>query len=188
MLWTMDGYRPNMTSLGYLGCVTVENFIVCAPVRLLNWRPFQFRTLFFNRVRKNKAFRLSPVQNFIVYVHQLRRILENSLYFLEVKAGRKTLHKIGITKRSIEERVIEVERDLLAHWKRVEIKILDTWQHRGNVELYFKHRYQSFNYRIGKLTEYFKFDEVGSVLSELRQMKPKALTPVEADILAGKLG
>lgn len=123
-----------------------------------------------------------------IYCAQLRHILENDLYFLEVKADIKTLHKIGITKRSIEERVIEVERDLLAHWKRVEIKVLDTWQHRGNVELYFKHRYQSFNYRIGKLTEYFKFDDVASVLSELRQMKPKALTPVEADILAGKLG
>ena len=73
-----------------------------------------------------------------------------------------------------------------AHYKSVEIKGLDIWQHRGNVELYFKYRYKEFNYRIGKLTEYFKFDEVEPVLSDLRQMKPKILSRSELDILEGK--
>jgi hypothetical protein len=73
-----------------------------------------------------------------------------------------------------------------AHYKSVEIKGLDIWQHRGNVELYFKYCYKEFNYRIGKLTEYFKFDEVEPVLSDLRQMKPKILSGSELDILEGK--
>jgi len=40
-----------------------------------------------------------------IYCAQLKRILESNLYFLQIKAGRKLLHKIGVTKRSIEERV-----------------------------------------------------------------------------------
>ena len=96
-----------------------------------------------------------------IYRAQYKRILENKLYFLEIQAGRKLLHKIGITKRPIAERVLEVRRDLTNHYKSVEIQVLDTWEHRGNVELYFKHRYQPFNYKIGTLTEYFKFNDVG---------------------------
>lgn len=79
----------------------------------------------------------------------------------------------------------EIQRDLAAHYKSVEIQLMDTWEHRGNVELYFKHRYQKFNYKIGKLTEYFKFDNVESVLQDLRRMSNKALTSVELELLEG---
>jgi hypothetical protein len=48
------------------------------------------------------------------------------------------------------------------------------------VELYFKHRYKEFNYKIGKLTEYFKFDDIEPVLRDLRRMKPQVLEQVEA--------
>ncbi|MBD2537128.1 GIY-YIG nuclease family protein, partial [Nostoc flagelliforme FACHB-838] len=60
-----------------------------------------------------------------------------------------------------------------------------TWSHRGNVELYFKHRYHNYNYRIGSLTEYFKFGatDANAALHELQQMKDKVLSPVEIDIL-----
>jgi transcriptional regulator with XRE-family HTH domain len=73
----------------------------------------------------------------------------------------------------IEERVIEIYRDLAAYYKKIEIKILETSA--------------SPNYKIGKLTEYFKFDEVEPVLRDLRQMKPKVLEKVELDILDGNL-
>ena len=96
------------------------------------------------------------------------------------------MYKIGVTKRPIEERVIEIKRDLSTYSNKFEIKILGTWKHRGNVELYFKHRYKEFNYKIGKLTEYFKFDDVEPVLLDLRQMKPKILEQVELDIWEGK--
>ena len=120
-----------------------------------------------------------------IYRAQYKRILENKLYFLEIKAGKKLLHKIGITKRPIAERVAEVERDLANHYKSVEIQLIDTWNHRGNVELYFKHRYKNSNYRIGKLTEYFKFDDVELVLEDLHQMQPKVLQPVELELMEG---
>jgi hypothetical protein len=60
-----------------------------------------------------------------LYRAQLKRLLENTLYFLEIRVGKKTLHKIGVTKRPIEERLVEIERDLAAHAKKFEIQVID---------------------------------------------------------------
>ena len=62
------------------------------------------------------------------------------------------------------------------------LDILGTWQHRGNVELYFKHRYKEFNYRIGKLTEYYMFKDVDAVLEDLCSMQQKILVESELEI------
>ena len=131
----------------------------------------------------NSQYLPEKLADFRIYRAQLKRILLNNLYFLEIKVGRKLLHKIGVTKRPIEERVMEVQRDLAAYYKRVDIQVLGVWKHRGNVELYFKHRYKDFNYRIGSLTEYFKLADVEAVWDDLRQMQPKVLAPVELDVL-----
>src|SRR4028118_2043301 len=120
----------------------------------------------------------------LIYRAQLRRILVNSLYFLEVKADGNIFYKIGVTTRSIEERIAEVQRDVRAHYSDVVVNLLGLWEHRGNIELYFKHRYQPFNYRIGKLTEYFQFPNVKAVLQEKCEMKPKMLSDVEVDVLS----
>lgn len=127
--------------------------------------------------------RLADLQ---IYSALFKRILTNSLYFLEVLADGHVFHKIGVTSRSIEQRVKEVQRDMNAHFKNVAIAVLGTWAHRGNVELYFKHRYKDSNYKIGTLTEYFKFDDVSSVLDDLRQMEPKVLNQADIAILGGK--
>jgi len=119
----------------------------------------------------------------LIYRAQLRRILVNSLYFLEVKANGNIFYKIGVTTRSIEERIAEVQRDVRAHYSDVAVNLLGLWEHRGNVELYFKHRYQPFNYRIGKLTEYFVFPNVKAVLNDLYGMKPKLMSAVELDAI-----
>jgi hypothetical protein len=122
----------------------------------------------------------------LIYRAQLRRILVNSLYFLEVKANGHCFYKIGVTTRSIEERIAEVQRDVRAHYSDVGVSLLGLWEHRGNVELYFKHRYQPFNYRIGKLTEYFAFPFVKAVLQDLCEMKPKVLSAVESDAIGDR--
>ncbi|MDB9513881.1 GIY-YIG nuclease family protein [Kamptonema animale CS-326] len=111
-----------------------------------------------------------------IYRAQLRRILLNSLYFLEVKADGEIFYKIGVTTRLIEERIAEVQRDLKAHYSNVAVNLLGFWQHRGNVELYFKHRYKAFNYRIGKLTEYFQFTNVKLILNDLYEMTPNMVS------------
>ena len=121
-----------------------------------------------------------------IYRAQLRRILVNSLYFLEVKADGQTFYKIGVTTRSIEERIAEVQRDVRAHYSDVAINLLGLWEHRGNVELYFKHRYQPFNYRIGTLTEYFAFPDVKVVLNDLYEMESKVLSDAELDAIGRK--
>ncbi|GAX45831.1 hypothetical protein NIES4075_68520 [Tolypothrix sp. NIES-4075] len=120
-----------------------------------------------------------------LYRAQVKRILSCTLYFLEIQTNKGTLYKIGVTERRVTERVAEVERDLLAHYQTVAIRVLGTWSHRGNVELYFKHCYQDFNYPIGTLTEYYKFNTEDAlfVLRDLQEMKTKVLSPVEIDIL-----
>ncbi|MEG3918528.1 GIY-YIG nuclease family protein [Microcoleus sp. T3_A4] len=120
----------------------------------------------------------------LIYRSQLRRILSNSLYFLEVKADGQTFYKIGITTRSISERIAEVQRDVRAHYSDVTVNLLGLWESRGNVELYFKHRYKTFNYRIGTLTEYFQFPDVKAVLNDLYGMEPPALFAGEVDARA----
>jgi hypothetical protein len=119
----------------------------------------------------------------LIYRAQLRRILVNSLYFLEVKADGHCFYKIGVTTRSIEERIAEVQRDVRAHYSDVVVNLLGLWEHRGNVELYFKHRYKAFNYRIGKLTEYFVFPNGKGVLNDLYGMEPKVLSEVELNAI-----
>lgn len=117
-----------------------------------------------------------------IYKLQLRRILRFTLYFLQIKADDRVLHKIGVTSRDISDRLPEIERDLKQHYSNIAIDVLGTWQHRGNVELYFKHRYKKFNYRIGKLTEYYRFKNIGSVLEDLHLMQSKLLQGEELDI------
>jgi len=111
-----------------------------------------------------------------IYRAQLRRILLNSLYFLEIKADSQVFYKIGITTRQIEERIAEIQRDLKGHYSNIVVNLLGLWQHRGNVELYFKHRYKDFNYPIGSLTEYFRFADVKTVLNDLFEMEAKELS------------
>ncbi|MBW4533659.1 MAG: hypothetical protein KME09_06945 [Pleurocapsa minor HA4230-MV1] len=82
-----------------------------------------------------------------IYRLQLQRILRFTLYFLQIDVDGKTLHKIGVTSRTMSDceasrrhRLREIERDLKQHHSIIEINVLGTWQHRGNVELYFLYR------------------------------------------------
>ena len=126
-----------------------------------------------------------------IYQLQLRRILRFTLYFLQIKADGRVLNKIGVTSRDISDhevaayadRLSEIERDLKQHYSNIDINVLNTFKHRGNIELYFKHRYQEFNYPIGKLTEYYKFDDVDAVLKDLFSMEQKVLQNEELEIL-----
>jgi hypothetical protein len=138
----------------------------------------------------NSLFLAERLTDLRLYRAQLKKILLQSLYYLEVTVDGDTLYKIGVTQRPIEERVAEVQRSLRSHFKAVSIKLLGVWAHRGNVEKYFKHRYQDFNHPIGSLTEYYKFnsaEDIKVILRDLRRMKPKVLCQAETDILEGKL-
>ncbi len=120
--------------------------------------------------------------DFRIYKALLKRILLNSLYFLQIKTAKKTFYKIGITTRPIEQRIAEVKQDLSKYFSHPIIDLLGLWEHRGNVELYFKHKYKDYNYRIGKLTEYFEFPDIKLILSDLFEMKIKVLTEKEQNL------
>jgi hypothetical protein len=126
-----------------------------------------------------------------LYRAQWRRLLQSTLYLVEVQHNSANwglpLHKIGVTTRDINARLAEIERDLVPHLGQVQLKVLDTWAHRGSVEFYFKHRYQKAQRRLGPLTEYFLFPDLKAVLSyDLRRMPGKQLTPFEQDIFIGR--
>jgi len=114
-----------------------------------------------------------------IYKAQLKRILSSNLYLLVVQADGQTFHKIGVTSRPIQERLSEINYDLSQHFSNVTLNLLGTWQHRANVELYFKYRYKRFNFPIGSLTEYFKFATIDPILKELQRMPPKIMSEVE---------
>jgi hypothetical protein len=120
-----------------------------------------------------------------LYRAQYRRILASCLYFLKIDNGR--LYKIGVTTRHISERVHEVRQDLQAHLGDVGIDVIGTWPAYGNLELYFKYRYQDQNVRVGVLTEYFAFANVSPVLLDLENLPTRRLTRLEEGILAGEL-
>lgn len=168
------------------------------PVGALEFRQFndvQEPLLFKKLLKLELAFKHAEYKNapdlayrftdLKLYRAQLQRILSSNLYFLEIETNIGTLYKIGVTQRPVIKRVAEVKIDLLAHYSSVAIRVLGTWEHRGNIELYFKHRYRDFNHPIGSLTEYYKFnaEDVKIVLRDLQQMQPKILSPDEIDIL-----
>lgn len=118
-----------------------------------------------------------------LYQDQYHRVLASTLCLLEIKAEGLTLHKIGVTRREVEERLAEIERDLAAHFTSFKAKVVDTWAHRGAVEFYFKYRYRHCRYELGSLTEYFQFETPGLVTRDLRRMKPIEWDEKELDIL-----
>lgn len=131
----------------------------------------------------NLSFCLTDLR---IYLTQLRKILRSTLYYLEVQADGQVLHKIGITSRPMTKRLTEIRQDLRAHFQNTTINVLGTWSSRGNVEKYFKYKYSDFNYPIGSLTEYFKFDRLEdafAVKSDLERMKPKVLSQIEQGIV-----
>ncbi len=84
------------------------------------------------------------------------------------------------------ERLEEIRVDLAPLLGDVPIKVIDTFEHRGNVELYFRHRYAASAAQLGLLTEYFHFDEPKPIITELRRMNAKMLTEFEQVILSGQ--
>lgn len=123
-----------------------------------------------------------------IYRAEFRKILANTLYYLQIDTGETSIYKIGVTQRNLSERLVEIERDLRSHFQSFSVKVLGEWSHRGNVEKYFKHRYSFFNFSIGDLTEYFVFPEkeAKAVLRDAGRMELKGLSKIEAGILAGE--
>jgi len=138
-----------------------------------------------SRLRPNIPY-LDPVTALIdlqLYRRQWQRILTSTLYFLKI--GTEGLYKIGVTTRSIEERVNEIEADLMLPLGQVKIEVIGTWPSRGNVERYFLHRYAAYRQPLGNLSEYFRLADAKPVIRDLRRMQDKVLSALENQVLAG---
>jgi hypothetical protein len=118
-----------------------------------------------------------------IYRAQMRRVLGLTLYFLEINNGQ--YHKIGVTSRSMKERLAEIKSDLQPLIGDVAIKVVYTFPYRGNAELYFKHRHNANSVQLGTLTEYFHFDNLKPIMTELRRVKNKSLDDFEQAVLSG---
>ena len=116
-----------------------------------------------------------------LYRAQLKRVLSQHLYYLKVQTTKACFYKIGVTSRSIEERLSEIRTEVGSLVSVLDITVLGLWQHCGRVEHYFKHRFREQNQPIGPLTEYFSFDEARAkkVLRELRRLKSKQTLSAE---------
>lgn len=118
---------------------------------------------------------IGTLGDYRLYYAQLERLLSTSLYYLQIDAGKERFYKIGVTTRTVEERVSEIEYDLQKYIGAAAIKVLGTWPAAGRVEHYFKHRFSACNKPIGPLSEYFSFDkdQAKKVLRELQRLKSK---------------
>lgn len=122
-----------------------------------------------------------------LYRQQWRRILTNTLYFLEVVITPVyKLYKIGVTTRPIAERIAEITAELKPLVGDVAINVIKTFDQRGNVEPYFKYRYAARRAALDTLTEYFDFiSDLPEVKRDLSRMQAKTLTPLELEIIRG---
>lgn len=102
------------------------------------------------------------------------------LYFLLIEfENRAPLFKVGITSRSdLSERISEIKNDLRSFGIR-ELSILIELPGHAYLESYFKKKYSTQQIKLGKLTEYFGFDElmVNEIVVELNQLLPQPQLP-----------
>lgn len=119
-----------------------------------------------------------------LYRAQLKRVHSAILYFLTIEHSSGQLYKIGVTTRTLDERIMEIQRNLTAYYQEVTITPMLTLNNRGAVETYFKFRYQANNVKVGVLTEYFQFSQVDDVVSELHALGERDLTEFDQQLLA----
>ncbi|MEM7364464.1 MAG: hypothetical protein AAF525_10605 [Pseudomonadota bacterium] len=134
----------------------------------------------------------SSLVDYQLYLSHLDRLMQQSLYFLDVgiqetpRSKLRSLNKIGMTHRAIDERLAEIRTELGRYCHKATVEVLDVLPNKGRVELYFKRKYRKRQHRIGPLTEYFEFGQ-RSPVDALRTLKKVKLTPELAE-LSSSLG
>lgn len=100
------------------------------------------------------------------------------LYFLLIEfESRPPLFKIGITSRAnMTERMAEIRQDLHTY-QVTNVSVLTELTGYAYLESYFKHKYAHRQTKLGKLTEYFAFDDdqLAHILDQLAQLSPPPL-------------
>ena len=140
------------------------------------------KTINFNLELREENLKQAEI-DFRLYCAQYQRVIQRNLYFLQIKTDPKIFYKIGVTSRNIKERIQEINIDLSKLFDDFSISLLGIWFHRGNVEHYFKYRYEDYRFPLGSLTEYFQFEDIESILAEFKALDNKQLDRLEQDII-----
>ncbi len=111
-----------------------------------------------------------------IFEWTLDRFTRSQLYFLEIETAEKTIHKIGITQRSLEERIKEIRHDLKNLSDVRNIAPLQVLPAMSSVEAYFLLRFHARQFKFSESDphhEYFDFpdpEELAQVRQELQQL------------------
>lgn len=179
---------PKLTTLGN---------IVCGKASMSNFARAQTELILEKLDRLEDRVKIAYEQSSVdwhdllidlrIYCDRLRRLLIQKLYFLTIVADGDRFYKIGVTSRVISERICEIETDLKVYFQSVSIEDWNSWEYYGYLERYFLYKYHRYQYQIGSLTEYFRFEEnlLSLVVQELRELIPKEILPVESEIISG---
>ncbi len=117
-------------------------------------------------------YNLDPHKDLLTFQNHKKDLDQITLYFLKIELPEGNhIHKIGITRRDIQDRLIEIKYDL----KELEpksIEVLYKIKGMSPLEKYYLKRYKKAQYKIGKHQEYFKFypEVINHIEEELRKL------------------
>ncbi|ACB54267.1 hypothetical protein cce_4921 [Crocosphaera subtropica ATCC 51142] len=153
---------------------------------------YQSRPIRYHRkVEKNQRLKEEELKNakidFHLYCIHYRGVLLSHLYFLLIETPSQTLFKIGVTSRDIDSRLSEIKIDLGKIFPDFSITLLGFWEHRGNLEYYFKYLYEEFNYPLENFTEYFNFSDIEPIKNSLNSLGYKQLSALEQEVINGNI-
>jgi Meiotically up-regulated gene 113 len=187
-------------SVPRVGCrnvakITTLGKIICGTASMAAFARSQSELILEKLVRLERRLEIAYEQNSVdwqdlfidlqIYRDRIRRLLVQTLYFLQIVVDGDRCYKIGVTSRTVEERISEIERQLKTHFQSVSIEVYTSWAYYGYLERYFLYKYHGYQYQIGNLTEYFKLKaELAELICQkLREIEPKELLPVESELI-----
>lgn len=149
-------------------------------------RPIRYH----KKVEKNQRLKEEELKNAQIDLHlycvHYRAMLLSHLYFLKIHTPSQTLSKIGVTSRDLDSRLSEIKIDLGKIFPNFSITLLGFWEHRGNLEYYFKYLYDEFNYPLENFTEYFNFPDIDPIKESLNSLGDKQLSALEKEVIDGQ--
>lgn len=95
------------------------------------------------------------------YEKRVEQLEKQSLYLLRcIAVDGRQFYKIGMTTRTSEERMAEVQRDLKKHIDLQSVEVLKSWEGLGRIERLLHKFYSKWNFKISTYKEYFELSDI----------------------------
>lgn len=127
-------------------------------------------------------YNLDPNTDLHTFQNHKKDLDQITLYFLEIELPEGNhIYKIGITRRDIQDRLIEIKYDL-KDLEPKSIEVLYKIKGMSPLEKYYLKRYKKAQYKIGNHQEYFKFypEVINHIKEELRKLSYLDIDRVQA--------